>query len=193
MDGMISAALEKTILETIVQPTIRGLSVDGLRYRGFLYFGLMLTPDDGPKVLEFNCRMGDPETQAIVMRMDFDLAEACLRAASSKLSGFNLRWHPGASACVVLASGGYPESYQQEKKVAKVGNEAAIFHAGTRREGNDYYTSGGRVLGVSARAAELNSALRMCYDICGIVGFDGAFFRSDIGHRALSRSAKGAS
>jgi phosphoribosylamine--glycine ligase len=196
-DGMISSALEMTIFETIVHPTIRGLAADGLRYTGFLYFGLMLTPD-GPRVLEFNCRMGDPETQAIVMRMDFDLAEACLRAASGKLGGFSLKWHPGASACVVIASAGYPESYQQGKKItgldsAKAGTEAAIFHAGTKREGNDYHTSGGRVLGASAKASNLESALKKCYYICSTIAFDDSFFRSDIGHRALSRSAKGAS
>ena len=107
-DELLPAELEKVILETIVRPTLAGLAKDGIEYRGFLYFGLMLTPD-GPKVLEFNCRLGDPETQAILLRADFDLAEACHAAARGQLKGFQAKWTPGASLCVVIASEGYPE------------------------------------------------------------------------------------
>ncbi len=196
MDGLISPQLERTILETVIRPTLQGLASEGIRYRGFLYAGLMLTPD-GPRVLEFNCRMGDPETQAIVMRMEFDFAAACAAAAGGELAGFTAAWKPGASACVVMASGGYPAEFGTGYEISGLPSgpsrsDRAVFHAGTKWEGRTYYTSGGRVLGVSSAAASLSDSLRIVYDICSIVLFQASFYRTDVGHRALSRSARGA-
>ncbi|MGA8224673.1 MAG: phosphoribosylamine--glycine ligase [Candidatus Acidiferrales bacterium] len=184
-DDMLPADLEKKIQDTIVRPTLAGLEADGIPYRGFLYFGLMLTPD-GPKVLEYNCRLGDPETQAILLRADFDLADACLKAAQGKLAGFQAKWSPGASMCVVIASEGYPASPRTGKVIsdleeAKKAPEVAIFHAGTRREGSKYYTSGGRILGVGALGQNLASASRIVYDTISRISIDRAHYRSDVG------------
>jgi phosphoribosylamine--glycine ligase len=196
MDGLIPPETEAAIRDTIVQPTIAGLASEGRPYRGFLYFGLMLTAD-GPKVLEFNCRMGDPEAQAILIRADFDLAETCLRAATGSLAGATLQWKPGASACVVMASGGYPGEYETGKEIR--GLEAAmsrpggvVFHAGTKQGGGSYYTSGGRALGITSCAPSLSDAVKLCNDMCSAISFDQAFWRRDIGHRALSKAARGA-
>ena len=184
-DGLISAALESKILETIVRPTILGMAAEEEPYRGFLYFGLMLTKD-GPKVLEFNCRLGDPEAQAILVRVDFDLAEVLLASAAESLGRRGLNWKPGASACVVIASGGYPGEFQIGRKIEGLKEAAGpagevVFHAGTRREGDMYYTSSGRVLGVTASGASLHSAISKCYDAASKIRFEGAEYRRDIG------------
>jgi phosphoribosylamine--glycine ligase len=182
-DSLLAPALEAQIRSTIVEPAIKGLAADSLPYRGFLYFGLMLTAS-GPKVLEFNCRMGDPEAQAVIARMDFDLAEALEATAAGRLSQVQAKWKPGASVCVVMASGGYPGDFETGKPiegldgVAKSG--AFVFHAGTRREDDKFFTSGGRVLGVTVSAPSLPDALRVSYDACSIIRFDRAHFRRDI-------------
>ena len=145
VDGMISPELESVILEDIVRPTIAGLSEEGIPYTGFLYFGLMLTAD-GPMVLEYNCRLGDPETQPLMMRMDFDLAAALDAAASRKLDAFKPAWKPGASVCVVMTSGGYPGPYETGKRIEGLAEasalpDVAVFHAGTKREGDSIVTA----------------------------------------------------
>jgi phosphoribosylamine---glycine ligase len=191
-DSLIPKELEDTIVREIVQPTIRGMAEEGRTYRGFLYFGLMLT-QDGPMVLEYNCRMGDPETQAIALRMNFDLAESLAAVAEGNLGKVRLAWHPGASVCIVLASGGYPGRFDTGKPISGL-TEAAnisgtvVFHAGTRREGPNYYTSGGRVLDVCASGATLSDALRFAYDAASRIGFEGAHYRKDIG---VVRAEKG--
>lgn len=190
-DGMLDGALRGRILEEIVGPTIRGLAEEGRAYRGFLYFGLMLTAE-GPKVLEYNCRMGDPECQPLLMRLQSDLAPVLEKAATGKLSGVELAWHDGAAACVVLASGGYPGKYETGKPIR--GLEAAsrvegveIFHAGTKREGDGFVTAGGRVLGVTARGKDLKQALDLCYEAAGRIQFEGCHYRTDIGARGLRK------
>ncbi len=194
-DELLPETLRETILRTIVEPTFAGLRKDGIRYVGFLYVGLMLTAD-GPKVLEFNCRLGDPETQAIVARMDFDLAEVLMQAATGKLQPELLRWKPGASACVVLASGGYPGQFESGKVITGL-NEAAkvadtkVLHAGTKRAGNEIVTSGGRVLGVTATGGTLAEALKKAYEAAGKIHFDGMHYRRDIGTAHASRTATG--
>jgi phosphoribosylamine---glycine ligase len=186
-DAILPAALEKGIIETIVRPTLKGLQEDGMPYRGFLYFGLMLT-SDGPKVLEYNCRLGDPETEAIVLRAEFDLAQACRQAARGGLGKFEAKWHAGASVCVVIASKGYPGHPQTGvpihglEEAAKVPG-AVVFHAGTRRNGPGWCTSGGRVLVVSARGEDLAGACRVAYEAVSKIRIDGAFYRHDIGRR----------
>jgi phosphoribosylamine--glycine ligase len=191
-DELVSPELERRILESIVRPAIRGLAAEGRPYRGFLYFGLMLTAG-GPKMLEFNCRMGDPEAQPMVARMDFDLAEALVATAGGSLGKINSRWKQGASVCVVMASGGYPDDFETGKRVEGLAKASAVpgvvvFHAGTRQEGANYYTSGGRVLGVTAAASDLEAAIRTCYDAVGRIRFEGAHFRSDIAAAGLTKT-----
>jgi phosphoribosylamine---glycine ligase len=183
-DGIISTSIEADIRERVVEPTMAALKSDGCTYRGFLYFGLMLTPA-GPKVLEFNCRLGDPETQAIVARMDFDLGAALAAMAEGKLGTQELNWRPGASVCVVMASGGYPGNYTAGKEVEGLEKAASmpgvsVFHAGTRREDDVYYTSSGRVLGVTAVGETLEAARRTVYDAVRSVRFSGCHYRTDI-------------
>ena len=192
VDGMIGKELESVILDDIVRPTIAGLSEEGIPYTGFLYFGLMLTAD-GPMVLEYNCRLGDPETQPLMMRMDFDLAAALDAAASRKLDAFKPAWKSGASVCVVMTSGGYPGSYDTGKKIEGLAeaNElpnVAVFHAGTKREGDSIVTSGGRVLGVTATAASLEQAIQSAYHAVGKIHFEGAHYRTDIGAKGITKS-----
>ena len=182
---ILSPELEKKILETIVRPTLAGLEKEGLNYCGFLYFGLMLT-SDGPKVLEYNCRLGDPETQAILLRADFDFADACSQAASGNLAAVQAKFSDGASICVVVASEGYPEKPNIGKEI--IGLEAAasvagatIFHAGTRREGEKFYTTGGRILSVGAVGNDLSAAARIAYEAASKIRIDGAHYRKDIG------------
>jgi phosphoribosylamine--glycine ligase len=183
-DGIISSSMEAEIRDLVVEPTMAALASDGLAYRGFLYFGLMLT-SNGPKVLEFNCRLGDPETQAIMTRVDFDLAAVLSAAAEGKLGATELKWRPGASVCVVLASEGYPGNYAAGKEVDGLEKAASmpgvsVFHAGTKREGDHYYTSSGRALGVTAVGETLDAARRRVYDAIHSVGFAGCHYRTDI-------------
>lgn len=188
VDEILPAALEKTIIETIVQPTLDGLRADGMPYRGFLYFGLMLT-EEGPKVLEYNCRLGDPETEAVLPRADFDFAQACMQAALGDLSAIEAKWRPGASVCVVIASKGYPGEPQTGVEIhgledaAKVPG-AVVFHAGTRGSGATCYTNGGRVLVVSALGDDIASARRVAYEAVGKIKIEGAHYRKDIGAKA---------
>jgi phosphoribosylamine--glycine ligase len=182
---ILPAELENKILDAIVRPTLAGLQKEKIPYRGFLYFGLMLT-SEGPKLLEYNCRLGDPETEAVLLRADFDFAEACAAAARGALGGFRAQWLPGASICVVMASEGYPGNPATGRKISGL-EEAAkvpgsvVLHAGTRREENNYYTTGGRVLVVSAQGESLAAASRIAYDAIGKIKIDGAFYRHDIG------------
>jgi phosphoribosylamine--glycine ligase len=187
-EGWLSPELEHRILSEIVRPTIAGLAEESRPYRGFLYFGIMLT-SDGPKVLEFNVRLGDPETQALVMRMDFDLANVLAQTAAGKLDPQSLHWRVGASACVVMAAEGYPGVPRTGDRIEGLAEAAVlpgvtIFHAGTRREGDNYYTAGGRVLAVSCGDKLLESAVARCYDAVRQIRFPGAHYRSDIGKAA---------
>jgi phosphoribosylamine--glycine ligase len=187
-DELLPSDLRDVILRDVVEPTIRGLAVDGIRYQGFLYFGLMLTAS-GSKVLEFNCRLGDPEAQAIMARIDFDLAEVLSDAASNRLDPSKLRWKPGASVCVVLASGGYPGRFESEKAITGLTNIHAntgvtVFHAGTKISGQSLVTNGGRVLGVTAAADSIEPALERVYHTIREIHFEGMQYRRDIAARA---------
>ena len=184
-DELLRPTMRKMILEQIVEPTMRGLKSDGVVYRGFLYFGLMLTAS-GPQVLEFNCRLGDPETQAIMARVDFDLAEVLLDAAQGCLDSSKLRWKPGASACVVAASAGYPGKFESGNEITgltDIDNDSGVkvLHAGTKRSLNAIVTAGGRVLGVTASGSSLDAALARVYSAMERIHFDGMHFRKDIG------------
>ncbi|HEX8835551.1 MAG TPA: phosphoribosylamine--glycine ligase [Candidatus Acidoferrum sp.] len=194
-DELLSEPLRKTILSTIAEPTLQGLAGDGIPYQGFLYIGLMLT-SSGPKVLEFNCRLGDPETQAIVARMDFDLAEVLEDVAAGRLNASKLRWKPGASACVVMSSGGYPGRFETGKKIHGLAGAEQIIgvkvlQAGTKLVGEDIVTAGGRVLGVTAVGPGLDVALGAAYAAVDRIHFDGMHFRRDIGGPVNSLKATG--
>jgi phosphoribosylamine--glycine ligase len=156
-----------------------------MEYRGFIFFGLMLT-ESGPKVLEYNCRLGDLETQSILLRADFDFAGACMEAAKGKLDAAQAKWLPGASVCVVMASEGYPahpvlgaEIFGLEEASKVPG--AVVFHAGTKVEHGNYYTSGGRILGVGAVGTSLRGASATAYDAVSRIKVSGAHYRRDIG------------
>ena len=187
-DELLPPKLREEILGSIVEPTMQGLASEGIFYQGFLYIGLMLTAS-GPKVLEFNCRLGDPETQAIVARMDFDLAQVLAELASGILEPARLKWKPGASVCVVMASGGYPGKFATGKKIEGLTDTeqitgAKVFHAGTARDADSIVTSGGRVLGVTASADSVERALATVYKVAAQIHFEGAHYRKDIAARA---------
>jgi phosphoribosylamine---glycine ligase len=152
----------------------------------------MLTAD-GPLVLEYNCRMGDPEAQPLMMRMDFDLAAAFDAVASRRLETFKPAWKSGASVCVVMASGGYPGAYETGKKIegldaAGALPDVAVFHAGTKRVGDSVVTSGGRVVGVTATGGTLEQAIRKAYEAVDNIRFEGAHYRTDIGAKGITKS-----
>jgi len=194
-DELLPEELQRRITSTIVEPTMRGLAADGIRYQGFLYIGLMLTRT-GPKVLEFNCRLGDPETQAIVARIDFDLAEVLSDVAAGKLRPEKMKWKPGASACVVLTSGGYPGKFESGKEIKGLAEAAQVpdvkvLHAGTRKQGDAVVTNGGRVLGVTATGSSLSAALQKAYQAAGKIHFDGMHYRRDIGRHGQQSTAAG--
>jgi phosphoribosylamine--glycine ligase len=194
-DDLLPEPLRKTIVSNIVEPTLAGLLADGIPYQGFLYIGLMLTRS-GPKVLEFNCRLGDPETQAIVARMDFDLAEVLTDVAATGLKPSKLRWKPGASVCVVLASRGYPGKFASGKRIEGLTASEQItgvkvLHAGTKRVGDEILTSGGRVLGVTTVGPNLGAALGSAYAAAERIYFDGMHYRKDIGRHLNSLKASG--
>lgn len=187
-DELLPRELQQDIVRAIVEPTMRGLTAEGILYQGFLYIGLMLT-SAGPKVLEFNCRLGDPETQAIVARMDFDLGQVLAELAAGKLEAARLRWKPGSSACVVLASRGYPGKFATGNRISGLTDAASVngvqvFHAGTLRKGESILTNGGRVLGVAAAADSLEQALATVYEAARRISFEGMHYRKDIGAEA---------
>ena len=194
-DELLPNELRRVIQTTIVEPTLNGLAADGIRYQGFLYVGLMLTKM-GPKVLEFNCRLGDPETQAIAARMDFDLAEVMDDVAEGRLQPEKLKWKAGASACVVLASGGYPGKFESGKEIYGLEEAGAlanvkVLHAGTKRAGEKIVTNGGRVLGVTAIGDSLQAALQRAYEAAGKISFAGMHYRRDMGRHGRQSSAVG--
>ncbi|NLZ38531.1 MAG: phosphoribosylamine--glycine ligase [Firmicutes bacterium] len=181
------AQVEKEIL----QPTIAGLRAEGIIYKGVLYAGLMIT-EKGPKVLEYNVRFGDPECQVILPRLKTDLCTIMLAVINNDLANTTIEWYDHHAACVVMASGGYPLSYQKGKIITGL-NEAAklqdvyIFHAGTAKEGDKFVTSGGRVLGITAWGGKLTDALDKAYQAVKLINFAGAHYRRDIGQKALRR------
>jgi phosphoribosylamine--glycine ligase len=185
-DGAIlSPAQTQQILERVIQPTVAATG-----FTGFLYAGLMMTAA-GPKVLEFNVRLGDPETQPLLHRLESDLASVLMAAAEGRLAGEKPQWRPGPSVCVVVASGGYPGSYQTGKEVLGIGpaeaTGATVFQAGTRFLHGRLETSGGRVLGVTAAGADLAQAIDAAYAAVRHIRFDGMHYRSDIGYKGLKR------
>jgi phosphoribosylamine--glycine ligase len=179
------------LVHHIAEPVIAGMKAEGAEYKGVLYCGLMRTAR-GPMVLEFNCRFGDPETQPILMRLESDLVEALEASVGGRVSEGDFRWSPDASACVVIASAGYPGTFEAGKKIAGLESVGAlegvkVFHAATSRRDDVYFTSGGRVLGVTARAPDLATAVERAYRAVSMIGFEGMHYRKDIAARALKK------
>ena len=182
---LASPELMRTIEETIVAPTVRGLREDGLPYRGFLYFGLMLTPQ-GPKVIEYNCRFGDPECEAVMPLLRGDLANFCLSGAKGDFKPELISFDEGWSVCCILASAGYPASSHSGDLIRGLGDcEARVFHCGTRKTPEGWVTAGGRVLAIVAGGATLDEARTKAHDEAAKVDFDGSQRRSDIAYRNM--------
>ncbi|MXZ35544.1 MAG: phosphoribosylamine--glycine ligase [Acidobacteria bacterium] len=184
-DGILSSEEQQEVVEAIVGPTIRGMAVEGNEFSGVLYVGLMLTPD-GIKVLEYNVRLGDPEAQPVLFRLENDLVEVLQAIHGQTLDSVRLRWDSACSVCVVLASGGYPGKYPTGKSIqgiddAEAVGQVTVFHAGTRLQDGQLVTSGGRVLGVTAKDADLPAAVARVYRALEKVRFEPMHFRTDIG------------
>jgi phosphoribosylamine--glycine ligase len=184
--AILDARQTEEILDCVIRPT-----VEATRFTGFLYAGLMMTAD-GPKVLEFNVRLGDPETQPLMHRMESDFVPALMAAAEGRLGDVKLAWRAGPSVCVVLASGGYPGTYETGKEITGIAEAeatgATVFHAGTRRAANGALeTAGGRVLGVTAGGGDLKNAIGAAYKAVDQIRFDGMHYRRDIGQKGLRR------
>ncbi|MFZ1939585.1 MAG: phosphoribosylamine--glycine ligase [Terracidiphilus sp.] len=189
MDSMLDPSMSEWILHHIAEPTVRGMAEEEMPFSGVLYCGLMMTAR-GPQVLEFNARFGDPETQAILVRLDSDLVDAIEACVDGRLAEATLRWSPGASVCVVASSAGYPGSYKTGLPITGLGAAAQVpgvqvFHAGTAQLGGQLLTGGGRVLGVTAAADSLAEALGRAYQAISEIQFEGMYYRRDIAHRAL--------
>ncbi len=188
--------IAQVCMRTIFLPTIEAMRSEGCPFQGCLYFGLMLTPD-GPKVIEYNCRFGDPETQVVLPLLEGDLLEIMQATTNGTLAGVPVKWKDAYAACVVLASGGYPQTYESGKRITGLvegqlpGGEATVFHAGTRLEGGELVTAGGRVLGVTAVAETLLAAVKDAYAAADHIHFEGMHKRSDIGARALHAAQGG--
>ncbi len=190
-DTILEPEMQAWIVQHIAKPTIRGMAEEEAPFVGVLYIGLMMTAR-GPQVLEFNARFGDPETQAILVRLDSDLVEALEACVEGRLSETEFRWKSGASVCIIASSGGYPGSYQSGfpihglQEVAKM-LQVEVFHSGTALNDGQLLTSGGRVLGVTASAGSLKDALGVAYEAISKIGFEGMYYRKDIGYRALQK------
>jgi phosphoribosylamine--glycine ligase len=187
--GLVDEQMTHWLLQHIARPVIDGMKAEGMEYKGILYCGLMMTAR-GPMVLEFNCRFGDPETQPILMRMESDLLEAIEASVEGRVSDGDFRWSKDASVCVVMASGGYPGTIEVGKRITGIEDAdkvdaVKVFHAGTSTRDGDYFTAGGRVLGVTARARTLREAVGRAYEAVHNIRFDGAHYRKDIAARAL--------
>jgi phosphoribosylamine--glycine ligase len=188
---IIDDKMRDWLVHHIAQPVVAGMKAEGNEFKGVLYCGLMMTAR-GPMVLEFNCRFGDPETQPILMRMESDLVDAIEASVTGRAKELDLQWSPEASVCVVIASGGYPGTFEAGKKIAGLEQSGAmegvkVFHAATSKRDDIYFTSGGRVLGVTGRAPELEKAVDRAYEAVSQIGFEGMHYRKDIAGRALKK------
>jgi phosphoribosylamine--glycine ligase len=189
---VVTPAVHARAMEEVILPTLRGMAEDGIPYTGFIYAGLMVAPDESIKVLEFNCRFGDPETQPIMMRLKSDLPALCLKAVDGRLDECQTEWDPRPALGVVMAAGGYPEDYAKGDVIEGLPEDESadvkVFHAGTALNHGAAVTSGGRVLCVSALGTTVVEAQKKAYDQVKRIHWPGVFYRKDIGHRAITRS-----
>ncbi|MDG5500918.1 phosphoribosylamine--glycine ligase [Marinobacter sp. BGYM27] len=191
---VVTDAVHKRIMDEVITPTVEGMASEGHPYTGFLYAGLMIDPEGAPRVIEFNCRFGDPETQPIMLRMQSDLVALCNAAIDGELDRCESQWDARASVGIVLAAGGYPGSYQKGSVIhglpdAETAGEK-VFHAGTALKGGDVVTSGGRVLCATALGNSVTEAQQRAYEVARTIDWDGAFYRNDIAYRAIAREQK---
>ena len=189
--ALLDDKMRDWLVTHVARPVVQGMRDEGMEFRGILYCGLMMTAR-GPMVLEFNCRFGDPETQPILMRLESDLIDAMEASIDGRASEGDFKWSADAAVCVVLASGGYPGTYENGKRILGLEEAGAVegvkvFHAGTTKREGAFYTAGGRVLGVTARGADLPTALQRAYEAAEKIGFEGMHYRRDIGARAVKQ------
>jgi phosphoribosylamine--glycine ligase len=180
------------VMNEVIEPTLKGMTEDGLPYTGFLYAGLMIAPDGSIKVLEYNCRFGDPETQPIMMRMKSDLVELCEAALEGRLDQAASEWDKRAALGVVMAAGGYPDAYQKGMVIkglsALESKDSKVFHAGTLHSGKEVVTAGGRVLCACALGDTIAEAQNKAYRLVRNIDWDNVYYRTDIGFKAIGRS-----
>ncbi|HID11089.1 MAG TPA: phosphoribosylamine--glycine ligase, partial [Candidatus Latescibacteria bacterium] len=185
---VVTEEVAEVVMKMVLRPAIEGMAKEGILYRGVLYAGLMIT-EEGPRVLEFNCRFGDPESQAVLPLLEGDLVEILEAAEEGRLEEVEVRNSDGAAVCVVLASGGYPGKYEKGKVIEGLEEveampDVVVFHAGTARRDGEIVTDGGRVLGVTAVAPDIPKAIERAYEAVGKVRFEGMHYRRDIGQKA---------
>ena len=188
---VITKEIEQRILDLVIHPTLAGLRDDGINYMGFLYAGLMITSDGIPKVVEFNCRLGDPETQPIMVRLKTDLVSICRATLEDRLGEVVVNWDPRPALGVVMAAGGYPTAYAKGKAISGLNSSnnstTKVFHAGTRADGNNILTNGGRVLCVVGLGNTVSDACKKAYECVGEIHWEDVYYRRDIGHLAITR------
>jgi phosphoribosylamine--glycine ligase len=191
---VVTPEINDRVMREVIVPTVRGMKAEGNPYLGFLYAGLMIAPDGTPNVLEYNCRFGDPETQPILLRLKSDLIELCFAGIEGRLDEVKAEWDPRASLGVVMAAGGYPGRYDKGHPISglpqKEADDLKVFHAGTRIEDGKVVTSGGRVLCVTALGSTVGKAKEKAYSLVRKIRWEGAYFREDIGYRAVKRENK---
>ncbi len=187
---VVTPDIHRRVMNDVINPTLAGMIADGNPYVGFLYAGLMIAPDGAIKVLEYNCRFGDPETQPIMMRLKSDLVELCEAALAGKLDQTRTDWDDRAALGVVMAAGGYPDSYNQGAEISGLPQQemegAKVFHAGTQLLGNSVVTSGGRVLCVCALGDTIKEAQTKAYQLVNTIQWDNVYYRTDIGFKAIN-------
>lgn len=188
---VVTPAVHDWVMQQVIYPTVKGMAAEGIVFTGFLYAGLMISADGSAKVLEFNCRFGDPETQPIMMRLESDLVQLCLDACQTKLAGQTIQFSQQAAVGVVLAAGGYPDDYAKGIVINGLdgidSNSAKVFHAGTALANDQVVTNGGRVLCATALGNSVSEAQQAAYQLAKKISWDGMFYRDDIGYRAIKR------
>ena len=188
---VVTATVHQRVMERVIYPTVRGMAAEGNVYTGFLYAGLMIDTQGNPKVIEFNCRFGDPETQPIMLRMQSDLVELCLAACAGELDQKQAVYDPRAAVGIVLAAGNYPGEPRKGDVIHGLDTQAPadskLFQAGTRQQGNDVVTAGGRVLCATALGHTVREAQQQAYALAQQISWEGLFYRTDIGYRAIAR------
>ena len=186
---IVTPEIHQRVMRDVIEPTLKGMAADGLPYTGFLYAGLMITPDGNIKVLEYNCRFGDPETQPIMMRLKSDLVELCLAALAGNLDTIHTDWDERVALGVVLAAGGYPDAYQSGAIISGLpavdDENSKVFHAGTKQVGDDIVTAGGRVLCACALGDDIQTAQKNAYTLANKIDWNGIYYRTDIGFKAI--------
>ncbi|MCW8958623.1 MAG: phosphoribosylamine--glycine ligase, partial [Gammaproteobacteria bacterium] len=188
---VVTPEVHARIMAEVIEPTVKGMAAEGTPYTGFLYAGLMISADGAPKVIEYNCRFGDPETQPIMMRLNSDLVALCNAALDRRLDSVTVEWDARAAMGVVLAAGGYPGSYNKGDVIHGLDGadsaDAKIFHAGTTEKDGKVVTAGGRVLCATALGATVSEAQTKAYALADRISWSGMFMRRDIGYRAIAR------